>query len=117
MPIEGALVSPTWAKWPARPLPWVAVLLPFLLLAIWRSTSGPGVQADDYAQYLLHADALAEGRSYGDIPYIYSPYARWIGPKMAMPGVPLVLSVVQRIFGPNLAIMKALMLSFAVAFV
>jgi hypothetical protein len=96
---------------------WVAALLPFLALAFWRLTSGPGIDADDWAHYLMHAQALAEGRPYSDIPYVYSPYAHWIGPRLAMPGLPLLLSVAYRVVGPNIEIMRTLMLCFGVGFV
>jgi hypothetical protein len=96
---------------------WALVLLPFVALAIARFDSGSGLEADDYAQYLMHAQAVAEGRPYTDIGYIYSPYAHWIGPRAAPPGVPLMLAAVYSMFGPNIAVMKALMLCFAVVFV
>jgi hypothetical protein len=59
-----------------RILLWAAALLPFLFLALWRLPDGPGIDADDYGQYLRHAQALAEGRSYSDIGYIWSRLRR-----------------------------------------
>ena len=96
---------------------WSAALFPFLALALWRFQDGPGLSADDYGQYLMHARALAEGRAYTDIGYIYSPFRWGIGPAAAPPGLPVTLAVVYALFGPDLAVMRVLMLVFATTFV
>jgi hypothetical protein len=92
-------------------------LAPFVGLAIWRAFQGFGVRSDDFGQYLMHAQALADGRPYGDIAYIYSKYARFIGPRLAPPGLPVTLAPLISAFGPNMVILKAMMLLFGVAFV
>ena len=46
----------------------------------------------DYAQYILHARALAEGRSYTDTEYMYSTYEPYLGPRAYPPGLPLLLA-------------------------
>ena len=96
---------------------WAAVLLPFLVVALWRLPDGPGLDADDYGQYLMHAQALAEGRPYGDIGYIYSRFRYGLGPQVAPPGLPLTLAAVYTVFGPDMVAMKLVMLGFATAFV
>ncbi len=100
-----------------RFLLWLAALLPFLVLALWRISDGPGLDADDYGQYLMHAQALAEGRPYADIGYIHSRYRWGLAPQSAPPGLPLTLAAVYRVFGPNILAMKMVMLGFAAAFV
>jgi hypothetical protein len=100
-----------------RVLFWVVALLPFLFLALWRLSDGPGLDADDYGQYLMHAEALAEGRPYSDIGYIHSRYRWGLGPQAAPPGLPVTLAVVYKAVGPNLLAMKLVMLCFATAFV
>lgn len=106
----GAPVSRSW-QWLA------AAVAPFAVLAIWRAFHGMGVQSDDYGQYLMHAEALADGRPYGDINYIYSEYARLIGPRLAPPGLPLILAPFIFLFGTQLAILKTVMLAFGIGLV
>jgi len=52
---------------------------------------GPHATADDYAQYLMHARALVEGREYSDIGYLFTHHAWGTGPPIAAPGLPLTL--------------------------
>lgn len=75
--------SPRWA-WTVA---WVIV---GIAIVRWPPTTTP-FGADDYGQYLMHAQALTEGRSYGDIDYLYSPYAPFTGPPLMAPGLPIVL--------------------------
>jgi 4-amino-4-deoxy-L-arabinose transferase-like glycosyltransferase len=98
-------------------LVWILALVPFLALALWRLRDGPGLNADDYGQYLMHAQALAEGRPYTDIGYIYSPFRWGIGPAAAPPGLPLTLAVIYKLLGPNIIVMRLVMLCFATVFV
>jgi len=65
--------------------------VPFLLLAAWHWPYGPRADFGDYAQYLLHAEALLDGRPYADIGYIYSQWAPFIGPPVQPPGLPIAL--------------------------
>jgi hypothetical protein len=65
----------------------------------------------------MHAQALAEGRSYSDIGYIYSRFRYGLGPQSAPPGLPLTLAAVYKLFGPNLVAMRVVLLCFATAFV
>ena len=97
---------------------WAAILsvLPFLLLVAGHWSDGPVRDADDYAHYLMHAKAVAEGRPYSDIGYIYTPYNPWIGPATQPPGLPLTLAPVLAAIGPNEHVLKLLMLAFGLAF-
>jgi hypothetical protein len=65
--------------------------VPFLLLAAWHWPHDPRADYGDYAQYLLHADALLNGRPYGDIGYIFTKWAPFIGPPLQPPGLPTAL--------------------------
>ncbi|HEX9108515.1 MAG TPA: hypothetical protein VF832_14825, partial [Longimicrobiales bacterium] len=76
---------------------WLLALVPFVLLAVFPRLPGPGVGADDFGQYLMHARALATGHAYGDINYLHSRLNRWIGPPATLPGLPLLLAPVLRL--------------------
>ncbi|MGL4514605.1 MAG: hypothetical protein ACRCT8_16070 [Lacipirellulaceae bacterium] len=58
--------------------------------ANWRS--GGGLTGGDYAQYLLHAQTLWEGRPYGDIGWIFTPLNPLLGPVAEPPGLPLLVN-------------------------
>jgi len=80
-----------------RYAPWVLALLPFLVLAVryWNAGAGPFV--DDPGIYLLHAQALADGRAYADTGYISSQFV--FAPALQPPGLPVLLAVVLLAFG------------------
>jgi hypothetical protein len=65
--------------------------VPFLLLAAWHFPYPPPADYGDWAQYLLHADALLAGRRYGDIGYIFTRFAPYISPPVQPPGLPVAL--------------------------
>jgi hypothetical protein len=65
--------------------------IPFLILVVAHWRLGPLAVFGDWAQYLLHADAIRHGRSYGDIGYIFTPRNPFIGPPLEPPGLPAVL--------------------------
>ena len=111
--VGGPPISATTPRWQL----WALVLLPFLGLAAAGLTEGTGTAADDFGQYLMHAQALAEGRPYSDIGYIYSPYASGVGPRSAPPGLPVTIAPLMKVFGPNVAVLRAFMLLFAIGFV
>lgn len=71
---------------------------------------------DDYAQYVLHARNLAEGRPYADTGYILNPAYQTAGPVTYPPVFPLLLSPVWRLAGRDLQAMKALTVFFFAAF-
>lgn len=80
--------------------------MPFLVLAAIHWPLGPLANNSDYAQYILHAEALLSGRSYTDIGYIFSPYAPFAGPEAYPPGRSLALVPLLAAFGRNAALMK-----------
>lgn len=102
----------------AAPLRWLAVLLvPFFVLLALRWNWPPSATSGDYAQYLSHARALVEGRSYSDIGYIYQPAAGLIGPRNYPPGLPLTLAPLVAIGGVHTPLVRLLMVACVVLFV
>lgn len=93
----------------------LAALVPFLLVLPWQLQLGPPVGADDYGQYLSHARALVEGRSYTDIGYIRTRYALHIGPAAEPPGLPLTLVPIVVVFGESRIALRILMTVTAIA--
>jgi hypothetical protein len=91
-------------------------LLPSLILAVLFWSTGPGPAAADYAQYLAHARALAEGRAYTDTGYIFTPTYPYAGPAAQPPGLPVMLWVLFGLFGHSLVAAKLVLLGFALAF-
>jgi hypothetical protein len=85
-------------------------LLPFAILAGWHWNWGAPGGYGDHAQYLAHARALVEGRSYTDIGYIYHPAAPMIGPRAYPPGLPLTLVPIVALAGVNSPWNQVLML-------
>lgn len=81
----------------ARTLPWVAATLPFAILVAWFWDRGPGLNADDYALTLLHAEAIVEGRPYGDTGYI--PTRLDAAPPVQPPVLPLIVAGVTGLTG------------------
>lgn len=96
---------------------WALVLLPSLVMIAVRWNAGPGLAADDFAQYLLHARSLLEGRPYAETGYIWSPYAVFVGPPAFPPGVPLLLLLLFLVTGFSVfaaaLLMAVLQLTFA----
>lgn len=105
------MVKPTEATAPAAPTALTASaldrfpgiwlgLVPLLLLSWSQWAIPPLASAGDYAHYLLHALALAEGRPYADTGYLYSPLAWGVGPALQPPVWPLILTPVVKFFAP-----------------
>jgi hypothetical protein len=65
---------------------------------------------DDFAQYLMHARNLAEGRPYAATGYIYNPHYPQIGPPAYPPGTPVLLAPVWRLWGLNWTALKIVMI-------
>jgi hypothetical protein len=114
-PLAGSVSPPSPGRRPGA-LAWAFALAPFTLLALWRMTPGLALEMDDAGQYLMHARALVEGRSYRDIGYIYTPMSAFAGPASAPPGLPVTLVPVLALSGGALLPVRLLMLAFAVAF-
>ena len=90
-------------------------MVPFLVLAAIHWPVGPLAKNSDYAQYILHAEALLSGRSYTDIGYLFSPYAPFAGPEAYPPGRSLALVPLLAAFGRNAALMKFFEIACVVA--
>ncbi|MGH7712553.1 MAG: hypothetical protein ACREOG_14780, partial [Gemmatimonadaceae bacterium] len=101
----------------AAALRWLALfLVPFLALAVVHWDWSPATSASDYAQYLMHARAIIEGRPYGDIGYIYNPAAGLIGPPTFPPGLPLTLAPLVALGGVHSPLARLLMLASVLVF-
>jgi hypothetical protein len=70
----------------------VAALAPLVLLVVAHWPVLPGLTTGDYAQYILHAQAIADGRPYTETGYLFHPGARLIGPVAYPPGLSLTLA-------------------------
>jgi hypothetical protein len=77
--------------------PWALASLPFVFMVAWFWNRGPGLDADDWAQALMHAQALYEGRPYGDIGYIGTRLD--IAPPRQPPGLPAILATTYAVTG------------------
>jgi hypothetical protein len=96
---------------------WLTVwLVPFVLLAYRHVDWPPPAPAGDYAQYLSHARAVAEGRGYSDIGYIFHPEASTIGPPAYPPGLSLTLAPIVALDGVHSPVTRILLLGSVLAF-
>jgi len=87
-----------------RYLPWL-LLLGYFVLGSVTLTSGHG-WGDDWAQYILHARNILNGRPYGDTGYLFNPDNPSIGPPNYPPGLPFVLAPAIAVFGVNIVALK-----------
>jgi len=110
-------VKPNEIPQRSRVIAWTAVIALVLLPSLWEWEYAPELNQDDRGQYLMHAEALAEGRPYTDIGYIYSHYSPRTGPRIAPPGAPLTLAPLLKISPHNQTPIKLLVLISLVAFV
>ncbi len=78
---------------------WALASLAVVSFGVWMGRAGPSPAADDWGQYLLHAEALAEGRQYTDIRYEFSHYAWGTGSPVAAPGLPLAMAPIVATIG------------------
>lgn len=93
----------------------ILALLPYAVVVAMRWDEPPAATDGDYAQYLLHAKALVEGRPYTDIGYIYSEY-NLVGPRAQPPGWPVVLAPFVAVFGTHSPVFKLLVVLLVAAF-
>lgn len=91
-------------------------LLPVAGLAAHHWNWGAPSVFGDHAQYLAHARALVEGKSYTDIGYIYHPRAAMVGPRAYPPGLPLTLAPIVAFAGTESPLIRVLMLVTLLAF-
>ena len=87
------------------------------MAGVWMGRFGPHPEADDYGQYLMHAQALLEGRDYEDTEYLYSHYAWGVGPPVSAPGFSLSLVPVLATVGASDFVLAAGMLMGVLALV
>jgi len=96
---------------------YLVCLIPFAVLAVHQWGYLPRLTDGDFAQYILHAKALVEGRRYTDTGYIFTPLTFLVGPRAQPPGLPILLAPVVAVVGANLFILKGVVVVCAVAFV
>ncbi len=91
-----------------RFLPPLAPLLILLAIALfYLATLRQGhIWGDDFAQYLQHADNLAQGRPYAQSGYVYNPLNTIVGPQAYPPGLPVVMAPAVGLAGRNLIAVK-----------
>jgi len=85
-----------------------------LYLALFRpgySVMGGG----DFALYLSHAQAIAEGRAYAATGFVYNPANAIMSPAAYPPGVALLLAPVIAAFGLDFTVIKLVMLACLLA--
>jgi hypothetical protein len=83
--------------------------IPFAAMAISHLSWGPTAGMGDYAQYLLHAESIIQGRPYAETGYIFHPAAWTIGPRAYPPGLPLTLAPLVAAFGTHSGVYRLLM--------
>ena len=88
------------------------LLIAVTFLSTLRQGHGWG---DDFAQYLLHARNIAEGRPYSDTGYLYNTENPVVGPKAYPPLFSVALAPIAYGFGLNLAAYKSVMVLLFVA--
>jgi hypothetical protein len=79
-----------------------------LIVVVLHAPHGPPFAWDDHGQYLSHARAMAEGRPYGDIGFIYTWYNNRIGPIAEPPGLPFLVAPLLAISSDGVALARAL---------
>lgn len=94
-----------------------SALLPATILIVLHWGLLPPLASTDYAQYLLHAKALVEGRPYGDTGYLFTPYAPFIGPRVLPPGLPLTLAPFVALVGTDSPLLRLVVIGSAMIFV
>jgi len=94
----------------------LATLLPFAVVVASRWDDPPSAEEGDYAQYMLHAKAIAEARPYTDIGFIPTSMNWAVGPQTQPPGWPLVLSPFVAVFGTHSPVFKGLVTVLVAAF-
>ena len=90
-------------------------LAPFLALAAAEWPVQPDLWYSDFAQYVGHAQALADGRAYTDTGYIFVQKALAWAPPAYPPGLPLALVPVVWASGGHIAAIKVWMILLSAA--
>lgn len=84
----------------------IGFILIYCMVCAFEVDGLVGGWADDWAQYIMHARALAQGQAYSDIGYVWSIYAPLIGPPAYPPGTAFVLAPAFVAFGYSIEIAK-----------
>jgi len=71
---------------------------------------------DDFAMYLIHAENIATGKPYTETGFIYNELAPTYAPQSYPPGFPLLLAIVQPLFGLDFLAYKIYILFFFLFF-
>lgn len=95
---------------------WLAAVVPFTVLALLRVPEGPRLDEEDYAHNLLHAQTIADGRSYLDVGSIPTRLGPFGGPIARPPGLPLLLAPLVAAGGVRSPLIPLVMIAFGVAF-
>ena len=82
------------------------------LIQVPNLGAAPDWIGGDYAQYVMHARNLVEGRSFDVTGYIYNPAYASLAPRAYPPGYPVLLAPVYAFYGTNLLPMRILTLAF-----
>jgi len=96
----------------------LAALACLILAVLWLALFRPGYSVmggGDFALYLLHAQALAEGRLYAETGFVYNPANAIMSPAAYPPGLPLLLATVVALFGLDFTAIKLVMLAALLA--
>lgn len=89
----------------------------FLVLSLLHRNLEPSAASGDWAQYILHAKSLVEGRGYTDTGYLFSQLNWLIGPRAYPPGLPLTLVPIVATGSWAAPLMRLLMIVFGALFV
>jgi hypothetical protein len=106
--LEGRTTGARWL--------WIVTFVFLGGFGLWYVPAGPSPTADDYGQYLLHAQALADGRPYEDTGYLFSHFQWGTGPPVQSPGLPATLAPVLATVGYGSWIDEAVPLGFLALF-
>lgn len=98
------------------PLYWAVAFLPTLLLFLRHWSFPPPYTSTDYAQYIMQARRILEGRFFAETEYIFTTLSPSHGPPAYPPGLPLTLAPIIGVFGHAPAVMKLVMLAMLVIF-
>ena len=76
------------------------------LIQVPNLGAAPDWIGSDYAQYVMHASNLVEGRPFEVTGYIYNPAYPSLAPRAYPPGYPVLLAPVYAFSGTNIVPMR-----------
>lgn len=95
---------------------WAASLTPLMVLFALHWSWPPPITMTDYAQYIMQARNVLEGRPLANTDYIFNALSPMHGPPQYPPGFPMTLAPIIALFGDSAGAMKLLMLASLLAF-